>query len=355
MTAHAPAKPVDRFGTHRVVEPHGALPQAALRLDATPVAFENEILCDVEALNIDSASFTQMREACSDDPKAIGELISATVRERGKQHNPVTGSGGMFVGRVREIGERLRSSIALKPGDRIASLVSLTLTPLHLEEILDVDLETARVSVRGTAVLFESAGWSKLPGDLDDRVALAVLDVAGAPAQVSRLCKPGMSVLVIGAAGKSGILSCAQAKHRVGESGRVIAVVHSAASGGAAILRKAGLANTVAEADARDATALASRVASLLPEGADLVINCVNCPGTESASILCAKEGGTIYFFSMATSFTAAALGAEGLGKDVTMIVGSGYAPNHARIALETLRSHPAILAYFTDVYGTKK
>ncbi len=343
---------VDRFGTHRVLEPQGALPQAAWRLDATPIVRESEILCDVEALNIDSASFAQMRQVSGGDAHAIGERILATVRERGKQHNPVTGSGGMFVGRVREIGRALRSQIDLKAGDRIASLVSLTLTPLQLEEILDVDLATARVQVRGTAVLFESCAWAKLPEDLDDRVALAVLDVAGAPAQMSRLCRPGDTVVVVGADGKSGILACAQAKRCVGERGRVIGVIPAANAPGARLLRDAHLVDALVEADARDALRLAECVAAVASGGADLVVNCVNCPGTEAGSILCAKDGGRIYFFSMATSFTAAALGAEGLGKDVTMIVGSGFAPNHAQIALETLRSHPAILEHFEHTYG---
>lgn len=342
----------DRFGTHRVLEPLGALPQAAWRLDATPIAYENEILCEVDALNIDSASFVQMREASGNDAKALGQLIVSTVRERGKQHNPVTGSGGMFVGRVREIGSALSSRVSIEPGDRIASLVSLTLTPLQLEEIVSVDLETARVAVRGTAILFESAGFAKLPANLQDRVALAVLDVAGAPAQMQRLCRAGDSVVVIGASGKSGILGCAQAKRSVGKDGFVLGVVHSADSAGSRLLQRANLADAIVEGDARDALQLAERVASVLPEGADLVVNCVNCAGTEAGTILCAKDGGRIYFFSMATSFTAAALGAEGLGKDVTMIIGSGYAPNHAEIALATLQSDPAILEHFTALYG---
>ncbi|HEY9085902.1 MAG TPA: L-erythro-3,5-diaminohexanoate dehydrogenase [Candidatus Tyrphobacter sp.] len=354
MTTNAMSTKGDRFGAHRVLAPPGALPQTAWRLDATPVTWESEILCDVEALNIDSASFTQIREACGDDERAIGEHILATVRERGKQHNPVTGSGGMFVGRVREIGTALRSHVDLEPGDPIASLVSLTLTPLHLEEILGVDLAAARVRVRGTAVLFESCAWARLPGDLDDCVALAVLDVAGAPAQVRRLCRPGHTVVVVGADGKSGLLACAQAKRCVGERGRVVGVVPSAQTRGARLLLEAHLVDALVEADARDALALAESVAAAAPAGADLVVNCVNCPGTEAGSILCAKDGGCIYFFSMATSFTAAALGAEGLGKDVTMIVGSGFAPNHAQTALETLRSHPAILEHFEHTYGRR-
>ena len=180
-----------RLGSHRVVEPKGALPQAAWKLDNTPRAYANEILCEVETLNVDSASFKQISDAVRRRLAAIGAHILATVNERGKQHNPVTGSGGMFVGRVLEIGPALASRDDIAVGDRIASLVSLTLTPLRLDAVTAVDVATGQVAVRGKAILFESATYARLPDDLPTEVALAVLDVAGAPAQVRRLAQTG--------------------------------------------------------------------------------------------------------------------------------------------------------------------
>src|SRR5581483_6568825 len=214
-----------RLGSHRVLEPKGALPQSAWRLDNTPHAYANEIVCDVETLNLDSASFAQIVEVCRGEADAVALHVLATVAERGKQHNPVTGSGGMFVGRVREIGPALAARDDVALGDRIASLVSLTLTPLRLDAIDSVDLATGQLQVRGTAVLFESALYARLPDDLPVAVALAVLDVAGAPAQVRRLARPGATVCVIGADGKSGMLACAQARERVGPQGRVVGIV----------------------------------------------------------------------------------------------------------------------------------
>jgi L-erythro-3,5-diaminohexanoate dehydrogenase len=340
------------LGTHRVVDPVGAMPQNARVLDNTPVAFENEILCEVETLNIDSASFTQIRDHCQSDTARIAEHIIETVRERGKQHNAVTGSGGMFIGRVLAIGEALRESVALQPGDRIASLVSLTLTPLHIESVSRVDVTTGRVWIRGKAILFASGIWAKLPNDIHDDVALAVLDVAGAPAQVRRMTKPGMTVVVIGADGKSGMLACAQARARLGSDGRIIGVSRHPQTEGAQLLVRTGLVDKFIEGDARDAVTLSQKIFDIVPDLADLVINCVNVPGTELGSILCAKDEGVVYFFSMSTSFTAAALGAEGVGKDVTMIVGNGYAKGHADIALQTLRENPEIHEYFNKKYA---
>jgi L-erythro-3,5-diaminohexanoate dehydrogenase len=343
------------LGAHRVVEPAGAMPQNAWRLDNTPAARENEILCEVEVLNIDSASFTQIRLHCDDDPQRIGAHIEQTVRERGKQHNPVTGSGGMFVGRVLEVGEALRGKIDVRAGERIASLVSLTLTPLHLESIANVDVETHRVWVRGRAILFESALWARLPDDIDEGVVLAALDVAGAPAQVRRLCSEGQRVVVIGASGKSGLLSCAQAKACVGREGRVIGVIPDPSAPAAQLLERSEFVDALIVADARDALDLYEKVAAELPQLADITINCVNVPGTELGSILSTRDGGTVYFFSMSTSFTAAALGAEGAGRDVTMMIGNGYTKGHAECALQLLRDHPGLHAYFNATYARKK
>jgi L-erythro-3,5-diaminohexanoate dehydrogenase len=344
MTPAATGRPC-ALGSHRVIAPAGALPQNAWKIDNAPVAHENEILCEVETLNVDSASFKQMYDACAGDADAIGAHILATVQERGKQHNPVTGSGGMFVGRVLGIGDSLAARDDIAVGDRIASLVSLS-------RIEHVDVATGQVRVRGKAILFESGIYARLPADLPVAVALAVLDVAGAPAQVRRLAKSGATVCVIGADGKSGLLACAQARAAVGPLGRVVGIVPSAETDGARLLADRGYVDALIVADARNTLAVLEQLPASLPELADLVVNCVNVGGTEVASILCCKDHGIVYFFSMATSFTAAALGAEGIGKDVSMMVGNGYAKGHAAVALQTLRDHPPLKDYFIARYG---
>ncbi|MDQ2908767.1 MAG: L-erythro-3,5-diaminohexanoate dehydrogenase, partial [Candidatus Eremiobacteraeota bacterium] len=236
---------------------------------------------------------------------------------------------------------------------RIASLVSLTLTPLRIEAIERIDMGTGRVWIRGSAILFATSLYAKLPDDIADDVALAVLDVAGAPAQVRRLARSGQTIAILGADGKSGMLSCAQARERVGAHGRIVGIGPDASTQAARVLVEHGYVDAFVAADARDVFAVLAAIPQALPELADLTVNCVNVPGTELSSILLTKDEGTVYFFSMSTSFTAAALGAEGIAKDVTMIVGNGYAKGHAATALQTLRDHPAIAGYFTARYGS--
>ena len=344
----APVAPTSPVGLHRVLEPHGVLPQAAWRLDTDPALREDEVRVRVERLNLDAASFRQLREAHGGDGDAVRAEVLRIIRERGKMHNPVTGSGGMLIGVVDDAGPA--SPLGLKPGDRVATLVSLTLTPLAVTDGLAAwDGLGEQVPCSGHAILFGRSIAARLPDDLPADLALAVLDVCGAPALTRRVVTRAAAdlgrapvVAVVGGAGKSGSLALAAA--RDAGAGRTVGVVPVERE--RAALTASGLADAVVLADARDPVALAAAVA----DGggpADVTVVCVDVPGCEHGAILATADGGTVVFFSMATSFAAAALGAEGLAADVTMLVGNGYAPGHADLALDLVRRVPAVREMF--------
>ena len=340
----------NKYGTHRVIEPKGVLTQAAWKIDNDMTKhYSNEIICDVISLNIDSASFTQIEEACGGDEQKIGEMIMGIVAERGKQQNPVTGSGGMFIGKVAYIGEDLKDR-DLKVGDKIASLVSLSLTPLKIEKILAIHKDIDRDDIIGQAVLFESGIYAKLPDDMSEPLALAALDVAGAPAQARKLPKEGDSVLILGANGKSGVLCGYEAMKKVGPKGNVVGVVRNPAQVPA--LMELGVYNKVIVASATEPIAvLDAALAANDGKEYDISICCVNIESCEMSAILPVRDDGIVYFFSMATSFTKAALGAEGIGKDVTMIIGNGYTKDHAEITLNVLRENEKLRKLFDEKY----
>ena len=340
----------NKYGTHRVIEPKGVLTQAAWKIDNDMTKrYSNEIICDVISLNIDSASFTQISEACGGDEEKIGEMILGIVAERGKQQNPVTGSGGMFIGKVAYIGEDLADR-DLKVGDKIASLVSLSLTPLKIDKILAIHKDIDRVDIIGQAVLFESGIYAKLPEDMSEPLALAALDVAGAPAQARKLPHEGDSVLILGANGKSGVLCGYEAMKKVGDKGNVVGVVRNLAQVPA--LMELGVYHKVIVADAtKPIEVLEAALAANDGKEYDISICCVNIESCEMSAILPVRDDGIVYFFSMATSFTKAALGAEGIGKDVTMIVGNGYTKDHAEITLNVLRENEKLRKLFDEKY----
>jgi len=340
-----------QYGTHRVIEPKGTLPQPAIKIDNNMEIYDNEILIDVQTLNIDSASFTQIKEEADGDIEKIKEIMMNIVATRGKHQNPVTGSGGMLIGTVEKIGEALEGKINLKVGDKLATLVSLSLTPLRIDEILAVRKEIDQVDINGKAILFESGIYAVIPDDIPENLALSVLDVAGAPAQAAKLVKPGDNVVVIGGTGKSGMLCLYEAKKRVGVTGKVICIGTSDKS--LDRTRSANLADFYIKADATNAVEIMEKVKEVTNgEMADITINCVNVANTEMSSILATKDDGLVYFFSMATSFTKAALGAEGVGKDTTMIMGNGYTRGHAEIAIQIMRESSALRKIYEELYA---
>jgi L-erythro-3,5-diaminohexanoate dehydrogenase len=382
------------LGLHRVIEPPGVLPQAAWRLDASPAIAPDEVRIRVDRLNLDAASYRQLREAYSADPDKIRRAVLDIITTRGKMQNPVTGSGGMLTGTVDEVGPQ--SPLGLTPGQRVATLVSLTLTPLQITDGLAAwDGQSEQVPCKGHAILFARSIAAVLPDDLSAELSLAVMDVCGAPALTSRVVTKrtnatkatrvvesadvtksaevveGPVVLVVGAAGKSGSLSAAAA--RQAGAAKIIGVVPTedeatllrdptatAKDGGAGGTptdvrpRPAGdlrapqspLVDAIVIADARDPVGLAEK-AEAAGGPADVTVVCVDVAGCEGGAILSTKQGGTVIFFSMATSFSAAALGAEGLAADVTMLVGNGYVPGHAAFALDLIRTTPSVRQLF--------
>jgi len=342
----------NRFGTHRVIEPVGVLPQPAKKIDNTMEIYDNEILIDVQTLNVDSASFTQIHDQANGDVEEIKKIMKGIVADAGKHKNPVTGSGGMLIGTIKEIGPNVTGDKKnLKVGDKIATLVSLSLTPLVIEEILDVRTNIDQVDIKGQAILFDSGIYSVLPTDIPENLALSVLDVAGAPAQAAKLCQAGQTVLVLGGAGKSGLLCLYEAKRRVGASGKVICFAHSEKK--TQYAKDLNLADVYLIGDASNAVEVYEKVSEVTNgELCDLVITCVSRENCEMGSILACKDDGTVYFFSMATSFTKAALGAEGVGKDVNMIIGNGYTKNHSMIALQIMRESEGMRNLYTNLYA---
>ena len=363
------------------------LPQAAWRLDPDPRIQPDEVRVDVERLNLDAASFRQIRESTGGAPDAMRAAVLGTISQRGKMHNPVTGSGGMLTGIVAEAGPQ--SPLGLRAGLRIATLVSLSLTPLAITDgLARWDGQSEQIPCAGHAILFARSIAVPLPDDLPMPLALAVFDVCGAPALTQRVVaayragrgfgdtvpgdapgrpgladarvrpglteasgsqglteargRPGPIVAILGAAGKSGSLSAAAA--RAAGAAEIIGVVPSGAE--AALLHESGLADAIVLADARDPVGLADGVAGA-GGPADVTVVCVDVPGCEGGAILATAPGGTVIFFSMATSFSAAALGAEGVAADVTMLIGNGYAPGHAELALNLIRTNPAVRALF--------
>lgn len=331
MRAEIADEITEQLGADRVVSPPGSLPQTALALDSSGPVRPHELEVAVERLCLDSTSHRNLRERSGGDPQAMAARIVEIVGERGKMHNPETDSGGILVGAVAGAGDRYPAPPPA--GLRVATLGSLTLTALRLDAVTALDPDSPQVEVDGTAFVFERAGWAPVPEDLPLARAIEVFDVCAAANQVRSLTPPGGTVCVLGA-GHAGKLALAAAADR--DATCVVADVDEAAVDHAL---DCGLCDLGFTADLRDPLAAleAARAAGAPP--ADLTVVVVNAPGCEPGAMLLTKDDGVVLLFSMATSFSAAALAADGLGSAARMVIGSGFAPDRGAYALELVRS----------------
>jgi len=324
-------------GADRVVAPPGFLPQPAEELDATGPVRPHEMEIGVERLCLDSTSHRQLAESTGEDADAMARRILEIVESRGKMHNPATDSGGILTGSVSAVGADFPGAPPV--GAHVVTLASLTLTPLRLEEVTSLDPSSPQVDVRGSAYVCARAAWTEMPADLPSDKALEVLDVCAAASHTRDLASAGGSVCVLGA-GHAGKLALAAARDEAPASTLTVVDLDRDAVTRACEL---GLADIGVVADLRDplGTLEAIRAAGAPP--ADLTVVVVNATGCEAAAILMTAAGGSILFFSMATSFGAAALTSDGLSSEARMVIGSGYSPDHGAYALDLLRRRPEL------------
>lgn len=336
---------MEAYGADRVLEPVGALPQAALRLDASLPMQPYEMEVAVDTLCLDSTSFRQLVDANDADPSRVASSILEIVGHRGKMDNPVTGSGGILTGTVRAVGSRYRDPPNI--GERVVPLSSLTLTPLSLEAVLGVDPTTSHVPVRGTAYLAWPIPWARFPEDLDFRIALAALDVGNAPVQTRALITPDTATVLVLGGGHAGVLAMAAARESLAPGGRIVLIDSSSRVCERA--QRLGLCDVAVSSDLRDAQGSRRAIESLGVEPADLTVVVVNASECEAAALMLTSNEGTVLFFSMATTFAKAALGSECVSSNARMVIGSGYAHDRGEYALRLVRENESVREAFEE------
>jgi L-erythro-3,5-diaminohexanoate dehydrogenase len=333
------------LGVERAIEPPGALPHIARRLDAHAPANAYEAELDVEVLNVDATSWRALREHCGGDADRMASALADIVAERGKLQNPWTGSGGILAGRVARVGER-HWATDLRQGELVVPLASLIATPLRLDDVGPLDPARPQVPVRGRAIVTGRMACAPVPGDLPLAAVLSAIDVYPAASHARALARPGAHVLVLGA-GHAGLLAAAAARDA---GARVTAL--DASEDALARMVACNPGTTTIRADASDAVGALGELHRLGLPRADLTLACTSAPGCEGTAILATDEEGTVLFFSTATSFPAAALGADSVSSRTRLAIPNGYTEDRGAYALDLLRGSPVLRAAFDPEEG---
>lgn len=329
---------ITKYGIHRALEPKGILPQPAWKIDNTMNIYEDEILIEVKTISINSSSFRQICTENENDIAKIKEIVLKIVELRGKLHNPITNTGGILYGQVKKIGKNYKNLFKIKEGDYVIPLVSLSMIPLKIYKINNIDIRLPQLQVEGEAILFSSYPLVKVYDDIKVEHLIALMDEAGSCIQSYKAAKKGDKVLIMGANGKIGLLCAFAVREKIGADGEIIGIVYSDES--KRLLEKYSIFNEVYICDATQPIE-SYRILQLNENKLfDFTINCINTFNTEAFSILSTKNKGTIYYSNLTINYNTACLTAEGIGRDITIIPYKGYADGHADFTIGIFRKY---------------
>lgn len=351
-----------RFGANRVMEPKGVTPVMAWKLDDDRKVRAGEIRVSLETVHIEWDNFNQICSYCSYDEVRIKARIMQIVQQRGKLHNPYTGSGGLFMGTIEEIGEGTDTG-NLKAGDRVYSLSSLTGVVMHLDEIKSVDYHYGQIYCTGYVICFEATSIVKYEGKISPKYLLSAVDEEGNFIGFRKAIRNSHAerVAIIGGNFSTMLLYAQTLTDGYGKGTHVTAILDKNSTGLLSekeitaaflpVIKKTCYVDLSQPLDAYQ-----SVVEQLYdPRPMDAVINLEDIPGSETVATLLVKENGVVFYASLKNNYGAGLLVADSLGKEVTSYALDGYVKEAHNFAAELIEKVGANLEFLDAIYQRKE
>lgn len=351
-----------RFGANRVMEPKGVTPVMAWKLDNDRKVRAGEIRVSLETVHIEWDNFNQICSYCSYDEVRIKARIMQIVQQRGKLHNPYTGSGGLFMGTIEEIGEGTDAG-NLKAGNRVYSLSSLTGVVMHLDEIKSIDYHYGQIDCTGYVICFEATSIVKYEGDISPKYLLSAVDEEGNFIGFRKAIRNSHAerVAIIGGNFSTMLLYAQTLTDGYGKGTHVTAILDKNSTGLLSekeitaaflpVIKKTCYVDLSQPLDAYQ-----SVVEQLYdPRPMDAVINLEDIPGSETVATLLVKENGVVFYASLKNNYGAGLLVADSLGKEVTSYALDGYVKEAHNFAAELIEKVGANLEFLDAIYQRKE
>lgn len=342
------------YGRERVLEPRMVVPAAAWKIDNDPHVHAGEMRVQVHRIHVEWDSFRQICQSCGHDEVRVRAKIMDLVQQRGKLHNPFTGTGGLLAGTVEAIGEPFRSDTPVAVGDYLYALTTLRALPLHLESIESIDYLTGQIQCQGHAILFEASPVCKTLSWDGMVYTMTALDEAGNLYNAARLAENLQTVTILGRDALS-IYLYATAVHRTSPEAKIIAVCDWTYQDDPwAEDMRAVLADQVEPLlylDLAEPLQAYDRVRNTLPP-ADLVIVAEDIIGTETLAVAMAAETGAVYFTTVVNHYDLAQAVAESMGKAIRIYGFDQYVDSYQDFTLALIKEHRETLEALSQLSG---
>ncbi|MBR4019896.1 MAG: sigma-54-dependent Fis family transcriptional regulator [Firmicutes bacterium] len=328
------------YGMNRVLEPQHVLPTSAWRLDNSRTIMPQEIRVDIKRIHVEGTSFKQICMESNDNDQRIKQKIMDIVIRRGKLHNPVTDTGGLFYGTVSEIGKAYDNSKGFRPGEEVVCNASLASVPIYINNIVSIDRAFGQIEVEGYAILYDEVPLVRKPEGVPINLLLFAFNESGTLYRVTNTAVGKKKFLIVGNNLLSNLLFGCAVRKVAREDAQVVCLLDKNTD---MVLQGKSINELIAkvfnEVHYGDILKPMECLENLNARSAfDLSINCADIPGAETINILAAKSGGTVVFANLINNYNIALYITESISKQLDIRCADGYLEAYDQFDIEIIK-----------------
>lgn len=328
------------YGTNRVLEPQHVLPTSAWRLDNSRALSEAEIRVDIKRIHIEGTSFKQICMEANGSEQRIRQKIMDIVIRRGKLHNPVTDTGGLFYGTVSEIGPRYDNYKEFRPGEEVVCNASLASVPIYIDKILSIDRAFGQIEIEGYAILYNEVPLVRRPEGIPINLLLFAFNESGTLYRISNTAVGKRKFLIVGNNLLSNLLFGYAVRKVAREDAEVVCLLDKKTD---IVLRGKSINDLIArvftEVHYVDILKPLECLEGLQADALfDLSINCADIPGAETINILATKSGGTVVFANLINNYNIALYITESISRQLDIRCADGYLEAYDEFDIEIVK-----------------
>lgn len=336
------------YGTNRVLEPQHVLPTSAWRLDNNRIISSEEIKVAIKTIHLETTSYKQICVESNNNEEKMKQKIIDIVIRRGKLHNPVTDTGGLFYGVVEEIGKDYDNKKGWKVGDEVICNASLASVPIYISRITSIDKAFGQIEVEGYAILYSQVPLVRKPENVPINLLLLTFNESGTLYRISSTAVGKKKFLVVGnnliinllfgyaikkvAMGDAEIVCLLDKKTDMIVKGKSVDELISK------VFSEMHYVDILKPMDCLNRL----NADSLF----DISVNCADIPGAETINILATKSGGTVVFANLINNYNIALYITESISRQLDIRCADGYLEAYDEFDIELVRE---LSPYFED------
>ena len=328
------------YDVRRVLEPQHVLPVSAWKLDNGRKIEPYEVRIEIKKIHIEGTSFKQICLEANDNDDRIRQKIMDIVIRRGKLHNPVTDTGGLFYGVIREIGSEYSNQDGFKVGDEVVCNTSTTSIPAYIDRVGAIDRAFGQVDAEGYAIIYERISMVKVKDDIPIDLMMYALNESGTLLKISSIAVGKKKFLVVGNNILMNIIYGYAIRKVAREDSEIICLLDRKSDvlfRGSSMDKLMEMVFTeVRSVDILKPMEAMEDLEKRMPF--DLSVNCADIPGAETINILATKEGGTVVFANLINNYNIALYITEYISRQMDIRCADGYMESYERFDEDLVR-----------------